>query len=248
MGDSFDEVLHSCRRNSMKLAEFASQIGKLSPSSPDDAIKASRIIPEAESECQIMERALGTLKHLAHSAPSQKRDALVSKYTNLEQEIGANARKPLAIAIKKYRTKEADSGARSTLLQRGQPKDNSVVIELGIQENASLRNSSAAFGGIEAQARGILVTLSTSGERLKGAHRKVLPARNVMTRGMPAAARRFQISFVLQMLDVMGLVGLSNSVMRSIDKRHLGDKVVVWAGCVVTIIVVYFLIFWKRST
>jgi hypothetical protein len=50
------------------------------------------------------------------------------------------------------------------------------------------------------------------------------------------------------MLDVMGLVGLSNSVMRSIDKRHLGDIVVVWAGCVVTIIVVYFLIFWKRST
>lgn len=173
MGDSFDEVLHSCRRNSMKLAEFASQIGKLSPSSPDDAVKASRIIPEAESECQIMERALGTLKHLAHSAPSQKRDALVSKYTNLEQEIGANARKPLAMAIKKYRTKEADSGARSTLLQRGQAKDNSVVIELGIQENTSLRNSTAAFGGIEAQARGILVTLSTSGERLKGAHRKV---------------------------------------------------------------------------
>ena len=173
MGDSFDEVLHSCRRNSMKLAEFASQIGKLSPSSPEDAAKASRMIPEAESECQLMERALSTLKHLAFSAPNPKRDALVSKYTNLEQEIGANARKPLAQAIKKYRSKEADSGARSTLLQRGQGKDNSVVIELGIQENASLRNSSSAFGGIEEQARGILQTLSTSGERLKGAHRKV---------------------------------------------------------------------------
>jgi hypothetical protein len=63
MGDSFDEVLHSCRRDSMKLAEFAPQIGKLTPSSPNDVIEASRI-PEAESECQIMERALGTLKHL----------------------------------------------------------------------------------------------------------------------------------------------------------------------------------------
>ena len=180
MGDSFDEVLHSCRRNSMKLAEFASQIGKLSPASPDDAVKASRLIPEAESECQVMERALGTLKHLAFSAQSPKRDALVSKYTNLEQEIGANARKPLAQAIKKYRSKEAESGARSTLLQRGQGKDNSVVIELGIQENASLRNSTSAFGGIEEQARGILQTLSTSGERLKGAQRKVatLPSPN----------------------------------------------------------------------
>lgn len=175
MGDSFDEVLHSCRRNSMKLAEFASQIGKLMPSSTEDAVRASRIIPEAECECQIMERALGTLKHLAYSAPTQKRDALISKYTNLEQEIGANARKPLASAIKKYRTKEADSGARTTLLQRGQGKDNSVVIELGIQENNSLRNSTAAFGGIEAQARSVLLTLSTSGERLKGAHRKVPP-------------------------------------------------------------------------
>ena len=173
MGDSFDEVLHSCRRNSMKLAEFASQIGKLSPSSADDVISASRIIPEAESECQVMERALGTLKHLAHSAPSLKRDLLISKYTNLEQEIGTNSRKPLSAAIKKYRNKEAESGARSTLLQRGQGKDNSVVIELGIQENASLRNSSSAMGGIEAQARGVLQTLATSGERLKGAHRKV---------------------------------------------------------------------------
>jgi hypothetical protein len=174
MGDSFDEVLHSCRRNSMKLAEFASQIGKLSPSSADDVISASRIIPEAESECQLMERALGTLKHLAHSAPTLKRDLLVSKYTNLEQEIGTNSRKPLSAAIKKYRNKEAESGARSTLLQRGQGKDNSVVIELGIQENASLRNSSSAMGGIEAQARGVLQTLATSGERLKGAHRKVV--------------------------------------------------------------------------
>jgi hypothetical protein len=175
MADSFDEVLHSCRRNSMKLAEFASQIGKLSPTVADDVIKASRIIPDAESECQSMERSLGTLKHLAYSAQTQKRDALVSKYTNLEQEIGTNARKPLMLAIKKYRNKEAESGVRSTLLQRGQGKDNSVVIELGIQENASLRSSTSAFGDIEAQARGILQTLSTSGERLKGAHRKVPP-------------------------------------------------------------------------
>ena len=173
MGDSFDEVLHSCRRNSMKLAEFASQIGKLTPSSPNDVMEASRIIPEAESECQIMERALGTLKHLAHSAPSQKRDALVLKYSNLEQEISTNSRKPLTLAIKKYRSKQVESGARSNLLQRGQGKDNSVVIELGIQENASLRNSTSAFAGIEAQARGVLQTLSTSGERLKGAQRKV---------------------------------------------------------------------------
>jgi hypothetical protein len=120
-----------------------------------------------------MERALGTLKHLAYAAPNPKRDFLVTKYTNLEQEIGANARKPLTLAIKKYRSKEAEYGARSTLLQRGHGKENSVILELGIQENASLRNSSSAFGAIEAQAIGVLQTLSTSGERLKGAHRKV---------------------------------------------------------------------------
>jgi hypothetical protein len=51
----------------------------------------------------------------------------------------------------------------------------------------------------------------------------------------------------MQMLDVMGLVGLSNSVLRSIDKRHLGDKIVVWAGCFITIVVVYLLIVWKRG-
>jgi hypothetical protein len=49
------------------------------------------------------------------------------------------------------------------------------------------------------------------------------------------------------MLDVMGLVGLSNSVLRSVDKRHLGDKIVVWVGCIVTMVVVYILIVWKRA-
>jgi type II secretory pathway component PulM len=49
------------------------------------------------------------------------------------------------------------------------------------------------------------------------------------------------------MLDVMGLVGLSNSVLRSVDKRHMGDKIVVWAGCIVTLVVVYLLIVWKRG-
>ena len=49
------------------------------------------------------------------------------------------------------------------------------------------------------------------------------------------------------MLDVMGLVGLSNSVLRSVDKRHLGDKIVVWVGCIVTMLVVYLLMSWKRG-
>ncbi len=52
---------------------------------------------------------------------------------------------------------------------------------------------------------------------------------------------------MLQMLDVMGLVGLSNSVLRSVDKRHVGDKIVVWTGCIVTLLVVYLLIVWKRG-
>ena len=49
------------------------------------------------------------------------------------------------------------------------------------------------------------------------------------------------------MLDVMGLVGLSNSVLRSVDNRHLGDKIVVWVGCIVTMLVVYLLMVWKRG-
>jgi hypothetical protein len=73
------------------------------------------------------------------------------------------------------------------------------VIELGIQENASLCSITSAFGGVEAQARGVLQTLSTYGERLKGA------------RNERCGSFTFQLLSVIQFADV-GRYGFCGSV------------------------------------
>lgn len=56
----------------------------------------------------------------------------------------------------------------------------------------------------------------------------------------------FPLSLILQgaqrkMLDVSNMLGLSNTVMRLIEKRTFQDKIILFGGMILTLIIMYYI-------
>jgi len=50
-----------------------------------------------------------------------------------------------------------------------------------------------------------------------------------------------------KVLDVINTLGLTNTVMRLIEKRGSGDKIIFWVGVVITCLIMYLTVWYVRS-
>jgi len=90
-------------------------------------------------------------------------------------------------------------------------------VDLELAESASLSRSSRLMGDYLATGQETLSELTSQRERLKGVQRKVF--------------------------DIMNYLGLSNSIMRSVERREIVDKWIVYAGMLVTLVLL-FCVWW----
>ncbi|XP_023518923.1 membrin-11-like [Cucurbita pepo subsp. pepo] len=88
------------------------------------------------------------------------------------------------------------------------------------QAMSSVRNSSRMLEEASATGEAILFKYSEQRDRLKRAQRKAL--------------------------DVLNTVGLSNSVLKLIERRHRVDNWIKYAGMILTIVVVFVFVRWLR--
>ncbi|KAE8099743.1 hypothetical protein FH972_017699 [Carpinus fangiana] len=86
------------------------------------------------------------------------------------------------------------------------------------QAMQSCRNSGRMLEEASSTGEAILLAMSGSRERLKKAHRKAL--------------------------DVLNTVGLSNSLLRLIERRHRVDNWIKYAGMVLTLIIIFIIWRW----
>jgi len=87
------------------------------------------------------------------------------------------------------------------------------MIDHALQHNNSLHNSSRQMDDLIGSGQGILDNLREQRSTLKSAHKKVL--------------------------DLMNTLGLTNTVMRLIERRTYQDKFILYGGMILTCIIMF---------
>lgn len=100
------------------------------------------------------------------------------------------------------------------------------MIDHALQHNNSLHNSSRQMDDLIGSGQGILDNLREQRSTLKSAHKKVL--------------------------DLMNTLGLTNTVMRLIERRTYQDKFILYGGmiltCIIMFITVKYFLYWGLTT
>ena len=95
-----------------------------------------------------------------------------------------------------------------------------VAVDVLLEERRSLSNANYMVDEISAVAGSLIGNLQEQGSTMKAAHRKVL--------------------------DLRSSLGLSNSLMRMIQRRTLGDTIIVYGGIAVILVLVGLIFWWLK--
>uniref|UniRef100_A0A7S0VN98 Membrin n=1 Tax=Hemiselmis tepida TaxID=464990 RepID=A0A7S0VN98_9CRYP len=176
--------------------------------------------PEAQSEAvagarTALDQAKGLLANmdsLVAAESANKREMWRAKVQNLREEL-----RSLGVAFDKEArrigSKEQEVADRAALFagRGGVTGVAAAPTAEDVENNISLRRSTAAVDDLEARGMHMLGSLSGQKEMLKGAHKKVL--------------------------DVMNTLGVSNSLIRVIERRQTMDLVWMLLGMIATVVI-----------
>jgi len=115
--------------------------------------------------------------------------------------------------------KEEEERERELLMSRsfGPNEDTSITIDAALQHNTRLQSTNHGMDELLHSGSNILSNLRDQRSTLKGVQRK--------------------------MLDLMTTLGLSNTVLRFIDRRTHQDKFILFGGMLLTCVIMFLI--WK---
>ncbi|CAG2189771.1 Golgi SNAP receptor complex member 2-like [Mytilus galloprovincialis] len=98
--------------------------------------------------------------------------------------------------------------------------DTSIAMDAGLQHHTKLRDSHRGMDNLLDHGQSVLENLREQRMTLKGAHKRIL--------------------------DIANKLGLTNTVMRLIEKRTYQDKFILFGGMIVSLVLMFLL--WKYFT
>eukprot|EP01137_Pigoraptor_chileana_P012475 Opistho-2@64900 len=148
--------------------------------------------------------------------PASRRHVAKTRISQLQQDLQG-----LQTAFSHYNNrknaKESEAKEREELLHRrfkpNEDDDTTIMIDAAIKENSQLRRADAGMDAILGSGSSILESLHRQRSTLKGARRRLL--------------------------DIANTLGLSNTVMRFIERRGAQDKWILIGGMVITCVVMW---------
>ncbi|ESO83159.1 hypothetical protein LOTGIDRAFT_222883 [Lottia gigantea] len=206
--------------------------------------QTNRLVQEIQTDLGRLERATGDDVHLVENEVQAHLDHIISNCERLEILVNkepatrrANAKlrvdqlkydcQHLQSALRQIQHKrylrEEEDAQREALLSRSfttNDADTSIMIDASLQHHTSLQNANRGMDDLIGSGTGVLQNLREQRFTLKGVHKKVL--------------------------DIANTLGLSNTVMRMIEKRTSQDRIILFAGMIITCIVMYLV--WKYFT
>lgn len=161
---------------------------------------------------------LERLEILASKEPPNRRQNAKLRVDQLKYDV-----QHLQTALRNFQHRryahEAQEREREELLSRSfttNDADTSIPIDETLQFNSSLQNAHRGMDDLLGSGSSILNGLRDQRSTLKGTHKK--------------------------MLDVANMLGLSNTVMRLIEKRASQDKFIMMAGMLATCVVMFLVV------
>ncbi|KAF8768181.1 Golgi SNAP receptor complex member 2-like [Argiope bruennichi] len=122
-------------------------------------------------------------------------------------------------AIHRRMLREQEMREREELLSKKfstNEENTTIMIDHSLQHNTSLQNANRGMDDLLGSGNSILTNLREQRVTLKGAHKKIL--------------------------DIANTLGLSNTVMRLIEKRTYQDKYVLFGGMFVTCVIMFLVV------
>ena len=161
------------------------------------------------------------LDTLVNKEPPQRRTSARIQVDQLKYDCH-HYRTSLQNVIHRRMLREQEIREREELLSKkfsANEQNTAIMIDHALQHNTSLQNAHRGMDDLLGSGSSILTNLREQKVSLKGAHKKIL--------------------------DIANTLGLSNTVMRLIEKRTYQDKYVLFGGmfitCVIMILVVKYL-------
>ncbi|KAL4217878.1 Golgi SNAP receptor complex member 2 [Mactra antiquata] len=203
-----------------------------------------KLIQEVQNDLGQYERATGNNVHLVENQIHAHIDLVVSNCERLDILVNkepptrrSNAKmkvdqlkydcQHLRSALRQMQhrryQREEDERNREALLTRRFERndvDTTIAIDASLQHNTKLNDANREMDNLIGHGSSILTSLKDQRFTLKNAHKKIL--------------------------DMTNTLGLSNTVMRFIERRTTQDKVILYTGMIVTCIIMFLA--WKYLT
>jgi Golgi SNAP receptor complex protein 2 len=122
----------------------------------------------------------------------------------------------------RYQREQEDLDREALLTRRFERNDadTTIAMDAGLQHNTKLNDANRDMDNLLGHGSSILTSLKDQRLTLKNAHKRIL--------------------------DIANTLGLSNTVMRFIERRTTQDKFILYTGMVVTCIIMFLA--WKYLT
>ncbi|KAL5013624.1 hypothetical protein ScPMuIL_007894 [Solemya velum] len=203
--------------------------------------QTNKLIHEVQSDLSRLEKTTGDDIHIVENEIQAKIDHIVSNCERLEILVNkepptrrANAK--LRVDQLKYDCQHVQNALRHLQHRRYQKENEdrereallsttfttnddttSIMIDAALQQNTRLNEAHRGIDDLIGSGGGILGNLRDQRISLKGAKRK--------------------------MLDLANTLGMSNTVMRLIEKRTYQDRIILYGGMIVTCVIMFLV--WK---
>ncbi|XP_016324104.1 Golgi SNAP receptor complex member 2-like [Sinocyclocheilus anshuiensis] len=198
-----------------QIQEVQSQMGRLETT---DRQSVHLLENELQARIDQIFNQLERLEILASKEPPNRRQNAKLRVDQLKYDV-----QHLQTALGNFQhrryAREAQEREREELLSRSfttNDADTSIPIDETLQFNSGLQNAHRGMDDLLGSGSSILNGLRDQRSTLKGTHKK--------------------------MLDVANMLGLSNTVMRFIEKRASQDKFIMMAGMLATCFVMFLVV------
>lgn len=198
-----------------QIQDVQSQMGRLETT---DRESVHLFENELQARIDQIFNQLERLEILASKEPPNRRQNAKLRVDQLKYDV-----QHLQTALRNFQhrryAREAQDREREDLLSRSfttNDADTSIPIDETLQFNTSLYNAHRGVDDMLGSGSSILNGLREQRSTLKGTHKK--------------------------MLDVANMLGLSNTVMRLIEKRATQDKFIMMAGMLATCLVMFLVV------
>ncbi|XP_060575712.1 Golgi SNAP receptor complex member 2-like [Ruditapes philippinarum] len=203
-----------------------------------------RLIQEVQSDLGKYERATGEQVHhveneiqahidhilsncerldiLVNKEPPTRRSNAKMKADQLKYDCQHLQSALRQLQHRRYQREQEDLDREALLTRRFERNDadTTIAMDAGLQHNTKLNDANRDMDNLLGHGSSILTSLKDQRLTLKNAHKRIL--------------------------DIANTLGLSNTVMRFIERRTTQDKFILYTGMVVTCIIMFLA--WKYLT
>jgi len=162
---------------------------------------------------------LGRLDILINKEPPARRSNAKYRVDQLKYDF-QHVQNSFYLIQQRRMLRQREAAERETLLARKftTNDETSIDVDYGLQHHGKLQDANRNVDEMLDHGYNVLSGLREQGSSLKGAHKRVL--------------------------DLVNTLGLSNTVMRMIERRSAQDKYILFGGMIFILIILYFILKW----